>query len=100
MARDPERTGRDSIDQCVEEELYSTELRLHDREKKLLAKIDEALARLERGEIDECEDCGDSIGFKRLLARPVTTLCVACKEDREEGEVRAGPLADDLAGNQ
>ncbi len=86
MSRDPERVGRDSIDASVEEGMYSTELRIHDRENKLLSKIDSALARIEAGEIDECEDCGDDIGFKRLLARPVTTLCVACKEDREAGE--------------
>jgi DnaK suppressor protein len=90
MGRDPERVGRDSIDASVEEGLYSTELRLHDREKKLLTKIDEALIRLESGDINECEDCGDEIGFERLMARPVTTLCVPCKEDREAGEAASG----------
>lgn len=81
-------TGRDSIDQSVSEELLSTSLRLHDREKKLLNKIRGALARVEDGSIDECEDCGEAIGFKRLLARPVTTLCIECKESREETEKR------------
>ncbi len=93
MSRDPERVGRDSIDASVEEELYSTELRLHDREKKLLSKINRALERLDAGEIEECEDCGDDIGFKRLVARPVTTLCVVCKEDREAGEAAIGPIS-------
>lgn len=93
MGRDPEIVGRDSIDASVEEGIYSTELRLHDREKKLLEKIDGALERLDAGEIDECEDCGDEIGFKRLLARPVTTLCVSCKEDREAGENAIGPIS-------
>lgn len=92
MSRDPERVGRDSIDASVEEGMYSTELRLHDREKKLLGKIDEALERLATGEIDECEDCGDEIGYKRLLARPVTTVCVECKEDREKSEAATGPV--------
>lgn len=78
--------GRDSIDESMEEELFSTELRLRDREKFLLGKIDEALRRLEEGTIDECEDCGESIGFKRLLARPVTTYCIDCKEEREKEE--------------
>jgi DnaK suppressor protein len=64
----------------------STELRLRDREKKLLGKIDLALARLEDGTINQCEDCGEPIGFKRLLARPVTTLCIDCKERREAHE--------------
>jgi DnaK suppressor protein len=78
--------GRDSIDQSMEEEIFSTELRLRDREKFLLGKIDEALRRIEEGSIDECEDCGESISFKRLLARPVTTYCIDCKEDREREE--------------
>jgi DnaK suppressor protein len=78
--------GRDSIDESMEEELFSTELRLRDREKFLLGKIDGSLRRLDEGNIDECEDCGESIGFKRLLARPVTTLCIDCKEEREKEE--------------
>jgi len=79
-------TGRDSIDQSTSEGMLSTDLRLRDREKKLLAKIRGAIARLESGTLDECEDCGEPIGFKRLLARPVTTLCIECKESREEQE--------------
>lgn len=93
MGRDPERVGRDSIDASVEEELYSTKLQLHDREKKLLTKINDALERLDAGEIAECEDCSEEIGFKRLLARPVTTLCVVCKEDREADEATIGPIS-------
>lgn len=89
MARDQERVGRDSIDESVAEELYSLELRLHDREAQQLARIDAALARLEAGEIDECEDCDEPIAFRRLLARPTTTLCVPCKEDQEEAESMA-----------
>ncbi|MFH1130545.1 MAG: TraR/DksA C4-type zinc finger protein [Pseudomonadota bacterium] len=78
--------GRDSIDQSSSEELLSTTLRLRDREQKLLKKIRNAISRLEDGTIDECEECGDPIGFERLLARPVTTLCIGCKESAEEGE--------------
>src|SRR5258708_18443755 len=78
--------GRDSIDESMEEELFSTELRLRDREKFLLGKIVGSLQRLQDGEIDECESCGERIGFKRLLARPVTTLCIDCKEEREKEE--------------
>lgn len=81
-------TGRDSIDQSVTEWLVSTDLRLRDREMKLLTKIRGAVERLDSGAIDECEDCGESIGFKRLLARPVTTMCIDCKESREELENR------------
>jgi len=78
--------GRDSIDESMEEELFSTELRLRDREKFLLAKIVSALERLTEGTIDECESCGEPIGYKRLLARPVTTLCIDCKEEAEREE--------------
>ena len=78
--------GRDSIDESMEEELFSTEMRLHDREKFLLGKIDEALDRLKDGRIDQCEDCDEPIGFARLQARPVTTLCIGCKEEREQSE--------------
>lgn len=85
MDRDTD-TGRDSIDQSSSEEMLSTALRLRDREKKLLNKIRKAVDRLEQGTIDECEDCGDPIGFSRLLARPVTTQCIACKERAEEEE--------------
>jgi len=87
MSRDREAdTGRDSIDQSTSEGMLSTDLRLRDREKKLLSKIRGAIQRLEEGTLDECEDCGDPIGFKRLMARPVTTLCIECKESREEQE--------------
>ena len=78
--------GRDSIDESMEEELFSTEMRLHDREKYLIGKIDKQLARLRDASIDVCESCGERIAFKRLLARPVTTLCIDCKEQREREE--------------
>lgn len=100
--------GRDSIDESMEEEIFSTELRLRDREKFLLGKIDGSLRRLDEGNIDECEDCAETIGFKRLLARPVTTLCIDCKEEREKEEAtqaqqagRSGGLArEDVGGGE
>lgn len=94
--------GRDSIDESMEEELFSTEMRLHDREKFLLGKINKQFARLEQGTIDVCEDCGEVISFRRLLARPVTTLCIDCKEQSEKEEAaiaqagRGGVLESDL----
>ena len=91
MDRDRDRIGRDSMDEATEEETYSTQLRLHDRETFLLEKIREAMRRLEAGEIDECEECSEPIGFKRLLARPVTTLCFECKSAREQVEADERP---------
>src|SRR5262249_6995926 len=94
--------GRDSIDESMEEELFSTELRLRDREKFLLGKITGALGRLAEGTINECESCGEPIGFKRLLARPVTTLCIDCKEEAEKEEQataqQRGAAREDLGG--
>ena len=86
MDRDRDRIGRDSMDEATEEETYSTQLRLHDRETFLLAKIREAMERLDKGLIDECEECSEPIGYKRLMARPVTTLCFECKTAREQVE--------------
>ena len=86
MDRDRDRIGRDSMDESTEEEIYSTQLRLHDRETFLLAKIRDAMQRLEAGTLDECEECSEPIGFKRLMARPVTTLCFECKSAREQVE--------------
>jgi DnaK suppressor protein len=86
MNRDRGAIGRDSIDESMEEELFSTELRLRDRESGLLGKINSALERLDAGSIDQCEDCDEEIGFRRLVARPVTTLCIGCKEEREQEE--------------
>jgi len=79
--------GRDSIDESTQESMLSTELRLRDREKWLLGKIDGALERLEAGTIDSCEDCAEPIDYRRLLARPVTTLCIDCKVEREREEM-------------
>jgi RNA polymerase-binding transcription factor len=96
--------GRDSIDESMEEEIFSTEMRLHDREKFLLNKVTKQLTRLEANEIDVCEECGESISFRRLMARPVTTLCIDCKEQAEREEAAAvqtgrGGLGDaDLSG--
>ncbi len=78
--------GRDSIDESMEEEIFSTEMRLHDREKFLLNKVTKQLSRLEGNEIDVCEECGESISFRRLMARPVSTLCIDCKEQAEREE--------------
>jgi len=86
MDRDRDRIGRDSMDESTEEEIYSTQLRLHDREAFFVNKIREAIVRLDAGNLDECEECAEPIGYKRLLARPVTTLCFECKSAREQVE--------------
>src|SRR3990167_1817662 len=62
------------------------QLRLLEREKKLLDKIDEALDRLARGEYGWCVETGEPIGLKRLLLRPTASLCVEAKERQEQRE--------------
>ena len=61
-------------------------LRIKDRERKLVLKIKEAIARIETGTYGICEECSDPISEKRLIARPVTTLCINCKTSMEEDE--------------
>src|SRR2546425_2867493 len=63
-------------------------LRIRDRERKLLSKIDEALGRIDDGRYGECEEGGELIGIERLKARPVTTLCIDCKSSQEAEERR------------
>lgn len=61
-------------------------LRLRGREQKLLLKIDEAIDKIETDNFGICEACGQEIDIKRLLARPVTTMCITCKTEQEEEE--------------
>lgn len=76
----------DPADRATYEEDKTIQLRIKDREGKLLSKIDETLKRIEKGEYGICEECGEEIPFERLLARPVTTLCIECKTEQEEKE--------------
>ena len=63
-------------------------LRIRDRERKLITKIDEAIDRIGDGSYGKCEECGEGIGVARLKARPVTTLCIDCKSLQEAEEHR------------
>ena len=64
--------------------------RLRDREKFLLKKVEKALQRVEDGSFGVCERCEEQISLKRLQARPVTTLCIRCKEEQEKKEKSYG----------
>jgi len=81
-----ESRAPDEVDQASTEYDQSFEYRMRDREKFLLRKIEKALLRIEEGEYDICESCGNPIGRKRLLARPETTFCIVCKEEQERQE--------------
>jgi DnaK suppressor protein len=69
----------DPNDRASQESDMSLELRSRDRERKLIKKIDETIARIDGGEYGYCESCGVEIGLKRLEARPTATLCIDCK---------------------
>jgi RNA polymerase-binding transcription factor len=73
-------------DRATEEIDDNFQARLKGREHKLIAKIDDTLARMARGEYGLCEACGEEIAYARLLARPVTTMCIDCKTAQEAEE--------------
>ena len=73
----------DPNDRATVEEAQALELRVRDREWKLLKKIDEALARIEDGSYGFCEETGEPIGLPRLLARPTASLSIEAQELRE-----------------
>ncbi len=76
----------DPTDRASLESDRNFELRIRDRERKLIMKIREAMERLDEGEFGICESCEEEIGDARLLARPVTTLCIDCKTEQERQE--------------
>lgn len=76
----------DPADLGSAEEQRQWQLRLLERQKKLLDKIDDSLDALARGEYGWCTETGEPIGLKRLLLRPTTTLCIEAKERQEERE--------------
>ncbi|MCA9545792.1 MAG: TraR/DksA C4-type zinc finger protein [Myxococcales bacterium] len=76
----------DEMDLASSDSQQSLAFRLRGRERHLLSKVEQALERLEDDEYWWCTDCGAWIGFKRLRARPVTDLCILCKERREHKE--------------
>jgi len=83
----PEQTiFPDLGDQASVECDMSFMLRLRGREQRLLKKIDEALSRIEEGTFGICDICGEEIDINRLIARPVTTMCIHCKTEQEAEE--------------
>jgi len=69
----------DPNDRASQESDIALELRNRDRERKLIKKIDETIARIDKDDYGYCENCGIEIGLKRLGARPTATLCIDCK---------------------
>jgi len=69
----------DPNDRATQESDMGLELRNRDRERKLIKKINEMLAKIDAGEYGYCDNCGVEIGLSRLEARPTATLCIDCK---------------------
>ena len=83
---DDNSTSADIVDQASSYTEKNVELRAINRQIKLISKIDSALKRIESGTYGFCEDTGEPIGLKRLIARPVATLCIAAQEKHEQEE--------------
>jgi len=76
----------DEIDKVLENQNKELLLKLKGRENFFIKKIDEALRRVEEGSFGVCDECECHINMKRLIARPTTTMCIACKEEEERSE--------------
>jgi len=78
----------DEIDAASSEMNLAFQGRLRERERGLIAKIQQALRKIEEGVYGECEACGEEISLKRIEARPVAELCIDCKAEQEALERR------------
>ena len=84
----------DPSDRATQEESFGLELRTRDRERKLLKKINNALARIENGTYGYCEETGEPIGIGRLEARPVATFSIEAQERKEREEKQYSDIND------
>ena len=79
-------SSADIVDQASSYTDKSVEMKALNRSRKLISKINAALQRLKDGTYGYCEETGEEIGLKRLMARPVATLCIAAQEKHEKDE--------------
>ena len=77
--QDEQTVFADPNDRATQESDMALELRNRDRERKLIKKINETIAKIDAGDYGYCESCGVEIGLERLQARPTATLCIDCK---------------------
>ena len=78
----------DEMDVALAESNLSFAGRIRERESERFSRIQNALERLDQGDYGDCESCGEEIGIKRLMAQPVATLCIDCKDEQERFESR------------
>ena len=83
---DDNSTSADIVDQASSYTEKNVEMRAINRQIKLISKIEAALKRIKDGTYGFCEDTAEPIGLKRLMARPVATLCIAAQEKHEKEE--------------
>ena len=83
---DDNSSSADIVDQASSQTEKSVELRASNRRRKLINKIDKALKRLKDGNYGFCEETGEPIGLKRLIARPIASLSIAAQEKHEKEE--------------
>ena len=83
---DDNSTSADIVDQASSYTEKNVEMRAINRQIKLISKIDSALKRVQDGTYGFCAETGEPIGLKRLIARPVATLCIAAQEKHEKDE--------------
>jgi DnaK suppressor protein len=83
---DDNSTSADMVDQASSYTEKNVEMRAINRQIKLISKIDSALKRIKDGTYGFCQETGDPIGLKRLMARPVATLSIAAQEKHEKEE--------------
>jgi len=88
--QDEQTVFADPNDRATQESDMALELRNRDRERKLIKKINETVAKIDSGDYGYCESCGVEIGLERLQARPNATLCIDCKPLEEIRERQVG----------
>ncbi len=83
---DDNSASADIVDQASSYTEKNVEMKAINRQIKLISKIDQAIKKIENGTYGFCEETGEPIGIKRLIARPVATLCIAAQEKHEKEE--------------
>ena len=83
---DGEISSADIIDQATSQTEKTVEMRTLNRQIKLLSKINKAIKRIDNNSYGYCEETGEPIGIKRLIARPIATLCISAQERHEKEE--------------
>ena len=83
---DDNSISADIVDQASSYTDKNVEMRAINRQIKLIAKIDQAVKKIQNGTYGYCEETGEPIGLKRLIARPIATLCIAAQEKHEKDE--------------